>query len=103
MTELALSDYQETSDEDLITFTMDNKGLPQSVIYILSASKGLISSAGENYGRNWLEGKVSTEKCGLVTKNLLDRQSQDSTIQKRQFWLKALFLLLKQQSGITQK
>lgn len=36
MTELALSDYQETSDEDLITFTMDNKGLPQSVIYIHS-------------------------------------------------------------------
>lgn len=74
MTELVLSDYQETSDEDLITFTMDNKGLPQSVIYILRASKGLISNAGENYGRNWLEGKMSTEKCGLVTQNLLESQ-----------------------------
>lgn len=74
MTELVLSDYQETSDEDLITFTTDNKGLPQSVIYILSASKGLISNARENYGRNWLEGKMSTEKCGLITKNLLDSQ-----------------------------
>lgn len=85
MTEPVLSDYQETSDEDLITFTRDNKGLPQSVIYILGASKGLISNAGENYGRNWLEGKkMSTEKCGLVTENLLESQKARTPPSKKE-------------------